>query len=103
MPRNLPPTVITIFLSDPQRTRMSALRIILALVAGALALAAPIAQAQALLPDDFNPGANDWVYSLAVQADERGARLHPEPFDPARGSRAGCRYGLLHRPHPLKS
>ena len=68
-PRNLPPTVITNFLSDPQRTRMSALRIVLALATGALALAAPIAPAQVPLPDDFNPGANDSVYSLAVQAD----------------------------------
>jgi uncharacterized delta-60 repeat protein len=48
---------------------MSALRIVLALATGALALAAPMAPAQAPLPDDFNPGANDWVYSLAVQPD----------------------------------
>jgi uncharacterized delta-60 repeat protein len=59
----------TNFLSDPQRTRMSALRIVLALATGALLLAAPIAPAQTPLPDDFNPGANDSVYSLAVQAD----------------------------------
>jgi hypothetical protein len=33
-----------------------------------LPLAGPIAPAQTPLPDDFNPGANGLVYSLAVQA-----------------------------------
>jgi hypothetical protein len=42
---------------------------VVALAAGALLLAPPIAQAQIPFPDDFNPGANDRVYSLAVQAD----------------------------------
>ena len=57
------------FLSPPQRTGMSALRIVLALATGALLFTAPMAPAQTPLPDDLNPGANLYVYSLAVQAD----------------------------------
>ena len=48
---------------------MSALRTVLALATGVLLLAAPIARAQSPLPDDFNPGADDLVYALAVQVD----------------------------------
>ena len=43
----------------------------LAIVTHLSVLAPPVGRAQSPVPDDFNPGANGSVYSLAVQADGR--------------------------------